>query len=272
MKPLPFLNPAAATPAVRNPARPAVIAPTQAVDADELAAECAAAEATGVVDVIEWRVDPLLARAQGDGAAPGAGNSPAEAVLGLLPAATGAGLPVLVTVRTAFEGGLVDIAESDYAEVMRDLIAGIAAAEAGPVPVALDVEIDRAEAPALINSAGQNGIAVIASHHSFESTDSYESLLAAFRAMDEAGAAVAKVAMMPQSPAEVARLLAATAEADSSLGVPVLGISMGPVGRTSRIMGADFGSCATFAQVGRASAPGQIDAVRLAEVLDRICD
>lgn len=263
---------------MRNPARPAVIAPSQAVDAEELAAECAAAEATGVVDVIEWRVDPLLARslsdrgASGAGKSPGAGRSPAEAVLDLLPAATGAGLPVLVTVRTVFEGGLVDISEADYAEVMRGLIAGLTGAEARPVPVALDVEIDRAEAPALIGSARESGIAVIASHHSFESTDSYESLLATFRAMGEAGADVAKVAMTPQNPAEVARLLAATAEADSLLSVPVLGISMGPAGRTSRIMGADFGSCATFAQVSRASAPGQIDAVRLAEILDRVCD
>src|SRR5699024_10065419 len=230
MKPLPFLNPAAGTPAVRNPARPAVIVPTQAVDADELAAECAAAEATGV-DVIEWRVDPLLARSLDDGGASGTGSSPAEAVLDLLPAATGPGLPVLVTVRTAFEGGLVDIAESDYAEVMRGLIAGLTGAEAGSVPVALDVEIDRAQAPALIATARKAGIAVIASHHSFESTDSYESLLATFRAMDEAGADVAKVAMMPQNPAEVARLLAAADEADSSLSVPVLGISMGPAGR-----------------------------------------
>src|SRR5699024_3687420 len=87
MKPLPFLIPAAGAPAVRNPARPAVIHPTQAPDADELAAECAAAEATGVVDVIEWRVDPLLARSLGAEGAPGAGNSPAEAVLDLIPAA-----------------------------------------------------------------------------------------------------------------------------------------------------------------------------------------
>src|SRR5699024_6174759 len=83
--------------------------------------------------------------------------------------------PVRVAVRTAFVGGLVDIGESDYAEGMRGLIAGLTG---GPVPLAVDVEIDRAEAPGLIASAREAGIAVIASHHSFESTDSYESLLA----------------------------------------------------------------------------------------------
>ena len=111
---------------------------------------------------------------------------------------------------------------------------------------------------------------VVASHHNFEATDSAERLLATFTAMSEAGADVAKVAMMPQTPADVLRLLEATSTADASSPAPVLGISMGPLGRTSRIMGADFGSCATFAQIGQASAPGQIDAVVLAEILDRV--
>src|SRR5699024_9719243 len=157
----------------------------------------------------------------------------------------------------------VDIGESDYAEVMRGLIAGLTG---GPGPLGVDVEIDRGAAPGLIASAREAGIAVIASHHSFESTNSYEPLRATSRARGEPGATVPEGAMMPQNPAEVARLRAATDEADSSLSVSVLGISMGPAGRASRIMGADFGSCATFAQVGRASAPGQIDAVRLAEI------
>lgn len=262
---------------MRNPGRPAVIVPTQAVDAEELSAQCAAAAATGVVDVIECRIDPLLAQTGQD--------ARAEDVLRLLPHATAAGLPVLLTVRTAFEGGLVEISESDYAEVVRRLIAGVANAAAKPgespaggaggslgAPVALDVEIDRAESRALIAAARENGVPVVASHHNFTATDSQAELSATFRRMDEAGADVAKVAMMPQEASDVLRLLAATAEAAATSSRPVLGISMGPLGRTSRIMGADFGSCASFAQIGLASAPGQIDAVRLAEILDRVSD
>lgn len=277
MLPLPFLNPAASTPAVRNPGRPAVIVPTQADDADELSSDCTEAAWTGVVDVVEWRIDPLLASSDGDGA------MRAEAVLELLPSAASAGLPVLVTLRTGFEGGVVDIAGDEYAEVVRRLIAGLSGDEVGggraegesgssvgDVPIALDIEIDRVEARALIAAAREAGVPVVASHHNFESTDSHEELLATFRAMAEAGADVAKAAMMPHSPGDVARLLATTAEAQAELACPVLGISMGQLGRTSRIMGADFGSCATFAQIGQASAPGQIDAVHLAEMLDRL--
>ena len=280
---------------MRNPGRPAVIVPTQAIDADELTAECAAAAATGIVDAVEWRIDPLLVVASGpaQGGVRTSVHSLAEAALRLLPSALTAGLPILLTVRTGFEGGQVEITEDDYAEVVRELIAGVADVEAdagtaagtGPtgsassgvpgsassgVPVAIDVEIDRAASGSLIASAQEAGVPVVASHHNFESTDSAERLLKTFAAMSEAGAHVAKVAMMPQAPADVLRLLEATAAADASLPVPVLGISMGSLGRTSRIRGADFGSCATFAQIGQASAPGQIEASVLAEILDRV--
>ncbi len=280
---------------MRNPGRPAVIVPTQAIDADELTAECAAAAATGIVDAVEWRIDPLLVVASGpaQGGVRTSVHSLAEAALRLLPSALTAGLPILLTVRTGFEGGQVEITEDDYAEVVRELIAGVADVEAdagtaagtGPtgtaasgvpgiassgVPVAIDVEIDRAASGSLIASAQEAGVPVVASHHNFESTDSAERLLKTFAAMSEAGAHVAKVAMMPQAPADVLRLLEATAAAEASLPVPVLGISMGSLGRTSRIMGADFGSCATFAQIGQASAPGQVEASVLAEILDRV--
>lgn len=267
---------------MRNPGRPAVIVPTQAVDAEELTAQCAAAAAVGAVDVIEWRIDPLLAKAGAKGApttadfpagsASTGADTRAEDVLRLLPHATAAGLPILLTVRTGFEGGQVEITEDDYAEVVRTLIAGTAgtAATTSTVPVAIDVEIDRAHSRTLVAAAQEAGVPVVASHHNFEQTDSIEELLETFAAMGEAGADVAKVAMMPHTPADVLRLLEATAAADASSSAPVLGISMGALGRTSRIMGADFGSCATFAQIGQASAPGQIDAAVLSEILDRV--
>lgn len=151
---------------MRNPGRPAVIVPTQAIDAEELAAECAAAAATGIVDAVEWRIDPLLA------AASGSVLTRAEAALSLLPRALTAGLPILLTVRTGFEGGQVEITEDDYAEAVRALIAGATGVEVGDgtaaaagvesgvpgaaasgVPVAIDVEIDRAESRSLIASA-----------------------------------------------------------------------------------------------------------------------
>ncbi|WP_413333042.1 type I 3-dehydroquinate dehydratase [Brevibacterium sp. GP-SGM9] len=289
MKQLPFLNhvagdrtraEASATTEVGR-TRPAIIVPVQAIELGELEQRCRAIAATGFAEVIEWRIDPLLAHigaaASGrkeaadreetsgreEAAAAGAADL-AEAVLSSAPSATAAGLPVLVTLRSGFEGGAGPIGEDVYAEVLRTLLTKL------PAAVAVDVEIDRLGASEIIVVAHENGVPVVASHHNFAGTDPVETLLAKFAEMAAAGADVAKIAMMPTSLAEVADVLRATAEADAALECPVLGIAMGELGRTSRIMGGDFGGCATFAQLGEASAPGQIDVADLSAVFDRL--
>lgn len=281
MKPLPFLSapsPASAespSPAQRDPRRPAVIVPVQQTDAATLRAACEEIAASGVVDVIEWRIDPLVAAvgqassssartpAPGD-AGPVDADAVAEAVRALAPHVTSSGLPVLVTLRSGFEGGTAELSEEDYAEVVR-FLASLGAA-------AVDVEIARTGAHALINTIHAHGAAVVASRHDFTATDSVPGMRETLRAMRDAGADVAKIAMMPQSPADVAELLQATAESDAELDCPVIGIAMGEMGRASRILGGDFGSSATFAQMGTASAPGQIEATRLAGLLDALSD
>ena len=280
MKQLPFLHDAAerssaagasATPAVLNPSRPAIIVPVQATEAIEIARQCRAIAGAGVVDVIEWRIDSVIASHQSTDTEPGvgtvAGGEPkqlADTVLSLAPSVMSVGLPVLVTLRTGFEGGLADISEDDYTQVLGRLIEGLS-----PL-IALDVEIDRRGARDLIIAAHAQGIRVVGSHHNFAATDDAEVLFAKFSAMADLHADVAKVAMMPRTSADVFGLLHATAQADAAFECPVLGISMGDLGRTSRVMGADFGSCASFAQLGESSAPGQIDVSDLAGVFDRL--
>ena len=74
---------------------------------------------------------------------------------------------------------------------------------------------------------------------------------------------------MPQSPDDVLTLLGATQEmvrrwADR----PVITMSMAPLGTVSRLCGEVFGSAMTFGTAGQASAPGQIPAEELRQVLD----
>ena len=84
-------------------------------------------------------------------------------------------------------------------------------------------------------------------------------MLEGLRAMAGAGADVAKLAVMPRSARDVARLLAVTAQASEELGLPVVTMSMGALGAVSRVSGAVFGSALTFATVdGGPSAPGQL--------------
>lgn len=75
---------------------------------------------------------------------------------------------------------------------------------------------------------------------------------------------------MPQSRKDVVTLLSATEEMDRRTTRPLITMSMGPLGMISRLCGEVFGSSLTFGSVGKTSAPGQVGAKELANVLKLI--
>ena len=89
--------------------------------------------------------------------------------------------------------------------------------------------------------------------------------------MQQAGADLPKLAVMPQSRADVLELLAATVEmTDHHPETPVITMSMGALGAVSRLCGEAFGSAMTFANPGTASAPGQVGLDVVNAVLDSL--
>ena len=77
--------------------------------------------------------------------------------------------------------------------------------------------------------------------------------------MENGGADVLKIAVMPKTPSDVLRLLKVLLVARKTLKSPIVAIAMGQLGTLTRIAGGQFGSCATFAGFGKVSAPGQLD-------------
>ena len=91
------------------------------------------------------------------------------------------------------------------------------------------------------------------------------------RTMEEKGGDILKLAVTPWSPEDVLALLEATVKMkDNPSGRPLITMSMGGFGVVSRLAGEIFGSCMTFGCSQSQSAPGQIEAVPLAQVLDTI--
>ena len=91
------------------------------------------------------------------------------------------------------------------------------------------------------------------------------------RMMQQAGADLPKLAVMPWCRTDVLELLAATAEmADLHPETPVITMSMGTLGAVSRLAGEAFGSAMTFANPGQASAPGQVSLDIVNEVLNAL--
>lgn len=160
---------------------------------------------------------------------------------------------LLFTLRTVYEGGQLAVMEKEYYEL------NYRAARSGYVDL-VDVEAFRNESRTEeeIQRLQSAGVHVIASFHNFDRTPDREELIRRLTRMQELGADVAKIAVMPKSREDVITLMEATMEADSHLEIPVVTMSMGRLGVLSRLAGVLTGSAMTFASVGEASAPGQI--------------
>ncbi|GAA4509172.1 type I 3-dehydroquinate dehydratase [Brevibacterium yomogidense] len=244
MKPLPF--------APR--ALPAIIVPILARTGDDAARQAIAVSSHEGVDVLEWRIDPLVVEAADSeqaGVSEQYGGSAWDADLARSYGAFArTRIPTLVTVRSEAEGGHCPVER--YTEAVEAAIA--------LRPAAVDVEMGREESARLLEAAKEAGVATVVSAHSWEATPSSQQLDTAFAVMASSGADVVKIAVMPHSMEDVLTLLGATARASQAHEVPVIGIAMGELGRVTRLCAGEFGSAATFATVGAGSAPGQMTA------------
>lgn len=219
-----------------------LIVPVQAGDAAAAAALTGPAAAAG--DLVELRLDALADR------------SPAGLAAAVRAARAAAGqAPLLVTMRTAREGGAADLCPTAYAEALAALCR-----DAGDAFDLLDFEASAGvEARAAVQAAAAAvGVPVLFSRHFFRETPPTGVMADLLTGMADDGAAVAKLAVMPSEPDDAARLLEATALAASRRPeTPLLTMAMGPAGTITRLCGAAFGCCASFGAQGAASAPGQ---------------
>lgn len=171
--------------------------------------------------------------------------------------------PLLFTFRTSKEGGEKSIAADAYVDLNRQ-IAGSGLADL------IDVELFTGDDAVLqiIGTAHSHGVKVIISNHDFQKTPDKEVLISRLCRMQELGADISKIAVMPQSRKDVLTLLSATEEMTSRYADrPIITMSMGGTGVISRLCGEVFGSALTFGTAGKASAPGQIPVNELREVL-----
>ena len=176
-------------------------------------------------------------------------------------------IPVLFTFRTKEEGGEQSIMPKDYVKLLKEVskkrLADI-----------VDVQVFwyGEKSGDFIKELKETGIVVLASSHHFEGTPSAREISEALCTMENQGADIVKIAVMPQSGKDVCALLEASMERKEHSKKPVITMSMGQTGMLSRICGELTGSCVTFASGKQASAPGQVNADKLRKVLEDIHD
>ena len=171
-------------------------------------------------------------------------------------------IPILFTFRTEKEGGVRPFSTEAYVNLNQTVSRwGLADA--------LDVELLFLEGGtgALIEKIHEKGCAIVCSNHHFHDTPPVDEMLSLFGRMEEAGADILKIAVMPKEPKDVLKLLAATCEAKERYSCPLISMAMGGQGVVSRISGEIFGSSVTFAAVEEASAPGQLPLEKMRRAL-----
>ena len=171
---------------------------------------------------------------------------------------------LLFTIRTSNEGGEADISVEDYEMLCKRVC------ESGWIDL-IDVEAFMEEGllERITEVAHNNDVKVVASNHDFEKTPDEQEIVRRLIYMDEHGADMPKIAVMPQCERDVLVLLSATLRYYEEGGKkPIITMSMGKLGAISRMAGQVFGSSVTFATAGQVSAPGQIAAYEIKPILD----
>ena len=204
-------------------------------------------------DILEWRVDHF------------ADVSSIDAVLEAARTirAVMDDKPLLFTFRRAKEGGEQALSVADY------IALNCAAVDSGLVDM-IDLELFTGDeqVKATVEHAHAKKVLVIMSNHDFHKTPAAEDIIQRLRKMQELGADIPKIALMPQNKTDVLTLLSATLEMQEHYADrPIITMSMAKTGVISRLAGEVFGSAATFGAVKKASAPGQISVSDLRSVL-----
>jgi 3-dehydroquinate dehydratase/shikimate dehydrogenase len=174
-----------------------------------------------------------------------------------------AGIPVILTIRRDTDGGKYVGGEGSRITL---LSMGLAFAEVDKRKnfAYVDLESDL-NVPSLEEAARTFGTKIIRSVHNFQGVD--EDLAKRIRELRRTGDEIAKVAVMPQTTADVLRIFQAAKETKS---IKKILIGMGRLGTSTRILADYLGSHLTYSSAAEddvsLAAPGQIDPKELVEL------
>lgn len=161
--------------------------------------------------------------------------------------------PLIATNRRMDEGGLFDGSETERIEILLS-----AAKKADMVDIELKTE------PEYVQKVVKSANSTIVSYHDFNKTPSVEFLLDIVKKEKEIGN-IAKFAVMPNNMSDTLVVLDVLSRVDNTIG-----ISMGDLGKYTRVIAPLFGSPITFASLEAKSAPGQLNIESTRNILDEL--
>lgn len=170
---------------------------------------------------------------------------------------------LLFTFRTIEEGGQREFSLHAYQELYE------AIAESQQVDL-LDVELGMAEflGRSFIQRLKAQKMVIIMSYHNFAKTPADGEMVLKVSMMKQFAADMGKISVMPHSLKDVLGLMNLSVKLQGLTELPLILISMGNLGKTTRVSGELIQSVMTFGSLTAASAPGQIPVEELRNVLN----
>ena len=177
------------------------------------------------------------------------------------------GMVLLFTIRSEAEGG------EKLAFSTPDIISINSFVISNRLADMVDVELFSGDSAvdSQIKLARENDVKIIMSSHDFKTTPDEQEIINRLCRMQDMGADIAKIAVMPEDEKQLVTLLHATVMMQQDYArIPIVTISMGRLGAISRVTGKIFGSAMTFAAVQKTSAPGQLSVEEVNKIIDII--
>lgn len=169
-------------------------------------------------------------------------------------------LPVLLTVRSAREGGAAKLGDAERLKIFNALI---------PYCDLVDIELSSGGIiEDVVNLAKRNRKKVIASFHDFDSTPGEKRLKDIIRKGCYAGADIVKLATFVKDPNHLKRLSGLLAAPEKNRADLVI-IGMGRLGAATRIFFPLLGSVITYGSITQRTAPGQLSVKEIKKEFSR---
>ena len=169
------------------------------------------------------------------------------------------GIPVIVTIRIAAEGGAWRGSDAERLRLFDDALSCVSV---------VDVELRSGIAAKVSEVARKQGKACIVSFHDFEKTPALAELRAVL-AEAEALNGIVKIVTMVNGEGDVEILRELLGQTRNA---PLCVMGMGPLGTATRVSFARSGSCLTYGYLDTPSAPGQLSAAEMVKQLRATTD
>ena len=162
---------------------------------------------------------------------------------------------IIATVRSKLEGGS-DISDDERLKIF-DAIADFA----DIVDIEYTSDSIKEKVKEIVKSKGKF---LLMSYHDFEKTPSEDEVQKLIDDCKSQGADIVKYAFKANGFEDVSRLMCIT---NKNKDKNIVAISMGEIGKITRVAGFIFGSLITYTYIGKSFAPGQIEAKKLVELI-----